>query len=488
MRTPEILIDRAEALKEIKMARQKLHDAGMVNCSVFCGINNKGLLQDGTRIPDEPLLRCFNEAEWQRELAIYHKANLKVKCIESFKDEITQAVAIPELDIDPLQIRYFGIEVQDGVLPMDHPALEMDPRAPLLAQMLTGTQVAWPFLYVYAQVQSIVSTVDECSYSSAKSNEAMSRDEAVRVLAAGLLRDWTMEGDDDSVEKRADLPNIDVTDAIADGEPAWAAPGAQAGQGTSACAFPVAAEHWDTGSPDPTRRPPAIVDVHTAERLQIDAKQAVQAGDHKTAYLLMEKAIALMGANGAGDVPTAHETEYAPMNEQTSFSPPSGQSAEPRSFRPATTYNLANGSVHVVPAGLYTENEWFTRTIEAQEMVDKEIRAQREQAHAGMSKYADPLTRSDSQCESMVGAESLGTTIKHKAERARTVMEASMSKEASPTLSPAPAPDLPHESELVKLGESLADVKIGNGNKEQIAAWDAAGDKLREQASALWRV
>ena len=50
---------------------------------------------------------------------IYNKANLKVKGIEPFKEELTQVVTIPELDDDPLAIRFYGIEVKEGVLPPD---------------------------------------------------------------------------------------------------------------------------------------------------------------------------------------------------------------------------------------------------------------------------------------------------------------------------------------------------------------------------------
>ena len=103
-----------------------------------------------------------------------------------------------------------------------------------------------------------------------------------------------------------------------------------------------------------------------------------------------------------------------------------------------------------------------------------------------MSKYAGPpLARSESQLDSIATVESLSDTIKQKAERARNVMEASLSKEASPTIAPSPAPDLPSSSELVKLGDSLADVRIDNVKSQQ-AKWDDAGEKLAAQAAAIW--
>lgn len=466
-----ISVDRAEALAEIHAARSKLKDGE----AVFVGINNNGLHSDGSRTIGEPLFRTFDGDAWQRELMIYAAADLRVKCIEPYKGEITQAVVIPELDDEPLEVRYYGLELKnDGVWGSGSDV--KDPRAHIVPGLLTDTEIVWPFVYVYAEIRSMMTAgADDSVNSLAKPLCATPADEAARVLATGLLRDWN--------SRKA----MDVTDNIGEGNNVeWSTPGA--GATPPSCAFGVQAEHWDVGSPDPSARPPPISDVMTAEALQIDAKQAAASGDHKAAYLLMEKAISLTcaaEARKACTVPTAHEMEYAPAREEAA-DPPSGQSLVPRSFKPATTYDLADGTTHVIAAGLYTDDEFFAKTIEAQDMADAAQRsADRARQAASMNKYAGPpLERSDSQLDKIASIESLGSQIKQQAERARTIMETSLSKEASPTIAPSPAPDLPASSELVKLGDSLADVRIDS--ESQQAKWDNAGDKLAAQAAAIW--
>lgn len=488
---------REPVLNAIRDARERICIDDKRDAAVFVGINNKGLMQDGTRVEDEPLMRCFDEDEWKRELMIYNKANLKVKGIEPFKEELTQVVTIPELDDDPLAIRYYGIEVKEGVLPPDHPALEMDSRAPIMPQVLTDTKIAWPFLYVYAEIKSVMmANVTEIDDVRAKTKP----DEAARVLAAGLLRDWSMskESDDEpdtaahevptpspalmrpppspQQRRRTVTPAIDV--AAGDG------PGAP----SAACAFDVQAAHWDTGSPEPVSS--KVSDKRTMEALHIDAKQAAASGDHKEAYALMEKAIAMACGGLSRDVPTAHEMEYAPMREEAPH-PPSGQTDVKRSFKPVTSYELADGNTHVIPAGLYSEDEWFAKTLEAQELVAASNRAVKRTEHIhSMSKYeGPPLARSESMLATAERVDGLKETIKHKAERARNVMEASRSKESSPTQAPTEAPELPGTSELADLGQSLAEGVAGikiDIKAEQQAKWDAAAASLEAQAASIW--
>jgi hypothetical protein len=492
-----LILNRNEAVSEIKAARES---AGP-KVPIFVGINNNGLLADGTRIEGQTLLRIFSEEEWERELMVYCKAKLKVKVIEPYKDEITQCVEIPELHDEPLQIRYYGIEVQDGVLAHDHPALEMEPRAPLLPQMLTNTQVAWPFLYVYAEVKPVVVTsVKECSESRAKPG----RYEAAQVLAKGLIRDWSsMEATINPTPPRDNTPSVirappspdqrrrklPIADVSDDQQPSWAAPSA-AGLTVESCAFTAASEHWDTGSPDPTVRPAPTSDARTADRLQIDAQQAAAMGNHKEAYQLMEKAVALACAGNSGpsgsSVPQAHEADYAPMREEA-YEPPSGYSSTPKSFKPATTYKLADGKVHVIAPGMYSEDSWFAKTLEAQDMVDAAKRvAERTKEITSTSKYdGPPITRTESQIETIARVDGLTDKLRQVGEHSRDVMEKSMSKEASPVLASAGGPELPAASDLVSLGESLANVKITLQGDQQ-SKWDTAGSKLAAEAAAIW--
>jgi len=201
----------------------------------------------------------------------------------------------------------------------------------------------------------------------------------------------------------------------------------------------------------------------------------------------MEKAISLMCGADARPVPTAHEVDYAPAREEAPI-PPSNMGTEPRSFKPAVVYNLADGSAHVIPAGLYTEDEFFSKTLQAQELVAENAKAQASSSSlskASMSKYESPLTRSDSQIDGMENAEALKSQIAHKAERARNVMEASRSKDSSPVLEGTKAPAPPATPDVVRLGASLADVSVDD-KADQMAKWDAAGATLAASAAAVW--
>ena len=462
-----IAVDREELLSEIRAARDRTRgEDGKPEGSVFVGINNKGLHSDGTRIIGEPLLRTFTNDEWVCELKIYAAADLRVKGIEPFKGEVTQIVTINELDDEPLQIRYYGLELkEDGCWGVGGAVL--DPRAHIVPEMLTDTTIVWPFVYVYAEIQSLANATVEYGTATAKSAPVAAVDEAVRVLAAGLRRDWsavetspmeeqqfapdTRDGTPVSLrappspeQRRRKLPIVDVAAPTYD-DPQWGAP-CTAGL-SKHCVFPIQADHWDTGTPDPTS---TNLDDRTAEALQMDARSAAEQGQHKEAYQLMEKAISLVCASSDRPVLTAHEADYASAREENSI-PPSGAEAyaQPKSFKPAVTYSMPDGSVYVIAAGLYTEDEFFTRTIEAQDMVaaaNKEAAGKTTLSQETMSKYSDPLTRTDSQCDSMQAA----------------------------------------ESELIKLGDSLAAASIKTPVIVQQEKWDDAAVKLKEQAAALW--
>lgn len=496
-----ITIDREVALAEIRAAREGLKQA---DGSVFVGINNKGVLSDGSHAEGQSLLRIFTEAEWHCELKIYNLADLRVKSIEPFKGEVTQVVTIPELGDTPLQVRYYGLELnQDGCWGMGKNVL--DPRAHIVPALLTETPIVWPFVYVYAEIKPVLDdSIVELSDANAKAGQPSHADEAVRVLAAGLLRDMSATSNSGYVEekdsperdgsttalrappspqqRRRRVPITDVSD-----DPAWSAPGAVGGSPSDGCAFQAMADHWDTEGTGPLKKPSMSADDEAMyQRLQIDAKQAAATGDHKAAYHLIEKAIALACTSSDRPISVAHEAEYAPAREEAP-QPPSGMCGQPKTFKPVVSYKLANGQTHVIPAGLYTEDEFFARTLEAQDLVAATAKAQSESSLSvtAMSKYAEPLTRSESQCDSMASVERLRDEIADKAVRARSVMEASLSKEASPTQTAMPSPELNPE-ELIKLSDSVGNLKIEPSSGNQQAKWDAAGETLKQQAAALW--
>lgn len=513
-----VTASRDEVLDEIRAARDTLPHK---NDPIFVGINNRGLHSDGTRVDGQSLLRTFDEDGWRRELMIYAKADLKVKGVEPFKGEITHVVTIDALDTEPLEVRYYGIEPkEEGV--WGHGPGVLDPRAHIVPGVLTETEIAWPFVYVYAEIRAVtdVITVDEVDY--AERNAKSANDQAARVLAAGLLRDWDLS-------KSMDRPGRDVSPGprrrtpvqTIDEEPEWSAPSAATPAGGT-CAFPVMAEHWDTGSPEPVSGKQTFTDPRNAERLQIDAKQAAVQGDHKTAYQLMEKAISLVcSSREERNVPTAHEVDYAPMREEmpdlsADGMAPSGQADVPRSFKPAVPYHLSDGTTHVIPAGLYTEDEWFAATLKAQGLVASGgtgggSSSKDALTPANMSKYAAPLTRSESQAESMASAEELRDVITTKAAAARDVMQASLSKDASPIVAPAPAPEPLGTSDVLSLGASLADASEALEGEERVRTmpttselvdgmsgikidikgeqqtkWDDAASKLAAQAASIW--
>lgn len=434
--TPKrVSIDRKEALDEIQVARQKNNDFGDGG-SLFLGINNNGLLSDGTRVDKTPLLRVFNNTEWQRELAVYAAADLNVKVVEQFKGELTQCVNIPELGDKPLEVRYYGLEPrQEGMWGAGQSVL--DPRAHCLPTLLTGMDIVWPFIYIYAEVKTMNASVTMIG-ESASANAGGLSDEASKVLAEGLRRDW-------KTIKCVDTPLSPIEMRSPSPEP----------RRSKTCAFGIKAEHWDAELPDGH-----ISDKQNSSRLQAEAKQAAAEGDHKEAFKLMEMAMALACAP---PVQVAHESEYAPAREEASLVPPSGADTNTvkKGFKPAVTYKLSNGNVHVIPAGLYTEDEFFQKTLQAQELV-------------AATKAA----------ESMEGAEALKDQITASATRARSAL----SKDASPVLSATPAPDLSDVADAVgMLGKSIAETSIAEKDgDQQPAKRTATSAALEKQAASIW--
>lgn len=456
--TPKrVSIDRKEALDEIQVARQKNNDFGDGG-SLFLGINNNGLLSDGTRVDKTPLLRVFNNTEWQRELAVYAAADLNVKVVEQFKGELTQCVNIPELGDKPLEVRYYGLEPrQDGMWGSGQSVL--DPRAHCLPMLLTDMDIVWPFIYIYAEVKTMNTSVTMIG-EPASANAGGLSDEASKVLAEGLRRDW-------KTIKCVDTPLSPMEMRSPSPEP----------RRSKTCAFGIKSEHWDAGLSDGH-----VSDKRSSARLQAEAKQAAAEGDHKEAFKLMQMAMALACAP---PVQVAHESEYAPAREEASLVPPSGADTNTtkKGFKPAVTYKLSNDRVHVIPAGLYTEDEFFQKTLEAQDLVAAS-------KAAALTKFDAPLTRSMSTAESMEGAEALKDQIAASATRARSAL----SKDASPVLSAAPAPDLSDAADAADaadavgmLGKSIAETSIAekDGDAQQ-AKWAATSAALEKQAASIW--
>lgn len=459
--TPKrVSIDRKEALDEIQVARQKNNDFGDGG-SLFLGINNNGLLSDGTRVDKTPLLRVFNNTEWQRELAVYAAADLNVKVVEQFKGELTQCVNIPELGDKPLEVRYYGLEPrQEGMWGAGQSVL--DPRAHCLPTLLTGMDIVWPFIYIYAEVKAMNASVTMIG-ESASANAGGLSDEASKVLAEGLRRDW-------KTIKFVDMPLSPMEMRSPSPEP----------RRSKTCAFGIKAEHWD-GAELPDGH---VSDKQNSARLQAEAKQAAAEGDHKEAFKLMEMAMALACAP---PVQVAHESEYAPAREAASLVPPSGADTNTvkKGFKPAVTYKLSNGNVHVIPAGLYTEDEFFQKTLQAQDLVAAS-------KAAALTKFEAPLTRSMSTAESMEGAEALKDQIAASATRARSAL----SKDASPVLSATPAPDLSDAADAADaadavdavglLGKSIAETSIAENDGDQQPAKRAATSAALEKVASIW--
>lgn len=357
-----ITVHREQALAEIKEARATILVRDGADASVFVGVNNLGVGTKGQRFEGQPILRIFGGEEWKRELSIYCKADLAVRAIESFKDELTQAVTINEIDKSVLQIRYFGIECSSqGVWGTGEGV--RDPRAHILPEMLTDTEVSWPFVYVYAQISA--------------------------------------------------LPAIADVDAILE----------NAIKGAKICT-----KKW-------------AEDAVTSSELKNVAEKAAKAGDHKTAFSLLEKSIVREQSERAA----AEAAANAPPPPE-----PPREKEEKKSFKPQTVYSLSDGTQHVIPAGLYGTNEWISKTLEAQKLVDESHLAK--------------LAAEDAEAAAAAAEE-------------ETEAEAAAAEEET-------AAD---DTIVDKLGDKLTTTKIINDDDEdRQRAWDQAAAALAAQAAAIW--
>jgi len=449
-------VKREEVLTEIVKARERYGRYA----PIFVGVNNKALLSDGTRIEGSPLLRIFSGEDWVHELRIYAAADLKVKAIEIFKGELTQLVTISELGENPIAIRYYGLQLNGGCWGQGEPVKDL--RACILPEILTGTLVTWPFIYIYAELSELDTNNPKSFRANHTESTILGGDNAVRVLAEGLKRD--IDDTTDTTSMNCEFSN----------DKRYASPMPRRRQASNVqkshnqyatAAASAAAAAASVNNDD--KKGSAYFDLRTARDLEVDAKQAALCGDHKNAYELMTRAMRIAKSTPKITdqvVETAHESDFAPMKEvETNNSSLSSENFfEPKTFRPAVVYRLASGETHVIPPGMYTENEFFQKTLEAQELVSSETK--RAPASSlkpqSMSEYSDAFTQSDSACEAMESSECFKDQIVYNTKQSPQNMK--LSKDLSPLHEPTPPPvDAGNDFLVVDIGRGVSDLSFG---------------------------
>ena len=249
------------------------------------------------------------------------------------------------------------------------------------------------------------------------------------------------------------------------------------------------------------------------------ADDEAAAGNFKEAWLMVRDSID--PTIEVAEVPSVHERAVAPPIELETGSegttagnfPTTTSAADPRerrSFRPSVAYKLANGNLHVIPAGLYSSDEFFQATLHAQELVDASFKndagGNGRRTPGAAFETTNSISRSLSQSESIEAAEQLKPLISAAAAHGRLVMKSSReasrnaSREASPQGSETASPKNSHQTspkltatappmplpDVEAVGVSLVDLHIREKSEEKQAEWAAASVELAERAKALW--
>lgn len=434
-----ITIERAEIVSFIKaFPLEALRGKG-----VWIGINNNGLRPTGERISEAPLFVSLDEAAWTRTLGTFSAIGLTCSALKADGNFATEVADIHDKEL--VTVRYWGLEVDDN----KQGDGTGDPRAQLIPEVLTDTTWPWPYVYTYAQIQ--LAGVDRRELDEVREVRDASpmkrrpsperKGPMFQGMTKGFLKTPPVllhephEEHDAHASQRSPTPVSDVSSEVQ-----WSDP---INLNSSEEVFRLREE---------------------ANKLQARADSCSQLGDQKSAYAYAAEAIELVCRAEAAENRACQSEAPSPSEAPTAAFGPEPE-PEPKKFLPAVEYVYPDGTVRTIEAGRYTASEHMARSLEEQDLWSAAMTAITDLAEkakdtSGLGKYESPLTRTPSQAESITNAEALKDMIAHKAARARNVMGALLSKEASPTLAAAPAPELPASSEMVNLGQSMAKFRM----------------------------
>ena len=156
----------------------------------WVGVNNHGVTRDGARVDGQPLLIALDESEWLKMLSTLPVLGLKCSAIklssDSGDDNIVSELVGLEDDGRMLAVVYWGLELLDN----EAGDGDGDPRARLLPFALSGTELRWPYVYVYACISEATVVTPDAAAEAAEAAEAI---EVARIAAAQSLDDQSAE-------------------------------------------------------------------------------------------------------------------------------------------------------------------------------------------------------------------------------------------------------------------------------------------------------
>lgn len=434
-----LTLNDAEMRLEIDHARKDR--GGFGGKGLWFAVNHLGFGSDGTRVEGERLLKVLDEPEWRTLLGTLPPMGLecKVLAMPESKDMVSQVQGITHAG-KLLTVIYYGIQFcinRDG-----HGT--GDPRAKLLTKALSDVEFSWPYVCVYA---NLIETSKETSPDAGKTDTTSSDKPStptVRGLRRGFLNESATsppQADDDgpktwkpftSSQRLADEVHMPVEPVCAD----------------------IPQPNYPTGAADIFR--------NESKKLELRAKQQAELGDHQTAYFTSAEAMKLILKASRADEQEA-ERAQAPKEETT----------EEKVWKPVVEYEYDNCTKRSIAAGWYTESEHLARSMEEQDLL-LSINQIVDRANGGSlsfgadrdaltsAKYGAPLTRSDSQLESIESAEGFKQQIATVIAHARDVMETSReaSTHSSPSVDPHPPPPETQHVNTFSLPNSMQEVAL----------------------------
>ena len=361
----------AAALRELFVAEIRAVNPQLLSGpGMFFGLNQMAVSGEPphTRTADKPLLVAVDEAEWKKLLCQFKQLGFSPPKNLPIGDGTAENYSVELYDVlpndQPVVARYWALELADNNGEGGPKGNSGEPRSQLLCGALTGHTFAYPYYYIYAHLTLLPDGEEAVAEAEAEAEAEDPEPSTFDGLKRGFLKTLP-EAEPAAVAHKGKAPHTPDQNARSGGEdvPVWK------------LADAPAHDPEDARDPEDMR----------AQAVELRAKAQAQAslGDHKTAYATAADAISLqvrasraeetMAISGVGapvEPPSRPETpeptEPAAPAELPELPELPALPAPSKTYFPATEYLYPDGHTRTVAAGMYTQDEFITRTMEEQ--------------------------------------------------------------------------------------------------------------------------
>lgn len=337
---------------------ERLDGAGM-----WFGINQPAVSAEPPHWhkPAEPLLQHLLERDWLKLLCQFDQMGFEPPKNVLIDDGTAENYCVERYDVlahdTPVAVRYWALELKGNEGESGSKGNSMEPRAQLLCKALTGHAFEYPYHFIYAHVVRLAPQIDDAPRSV---RAPIVEQEQELMGFAGM--------------KKGFLAALPTTQPKAKAKPHEIAQTGRSG-GEDVPVWTDAPAPKDDDARDPWEM------RAEAEALKSKAEAQASLGDHTSAYATASDAIALqLRASRAeetmaicsGDEPDteldagAEEAADADADGGTGPTPTPTPPAPRKTYFPEAQYLYPDGHTRTVAAGMYTQDEFITRTMEEQ--------------------------------------------------------------------------------------------------------------------------